>query len=68
MGSPGKVFGFLLLKVPFPGGVSESFSHDIGQISTWKVFFIIKNISIVKNLTDFRKTVEAGVDPCLPES
>ena len=35
------------------------------QISTWKVFFITKNIFVMKNLTDFRKTVEAGVDPCL---
>ena len=33
----------------------------MGQISTWKVFFIINNIFIMKNLTDFRKTVEAGV-------
>ena len=32
------------------------------QISTWKVFFIIKNIFIMKNQTDFRKTVETGVD------
>ena len=31
----------------------------------WKVFFIIKNIFIIKNLTDFRKTVEASVDPRL---
>ena len=35
------------------------------QISTWKVFFITKNIFVMKNLTDFRKTVEAGVDPRL---
>ena len=26
-----------------------------GQMSTWKVFFIIKNIFIMKKLTDFRK-------------
>ena len=37
------------------------------------MFFIIKNIFIIKNLTDFRKTVETGVDPllnkvCLHES
>ena len=34
----------------------------MGQISTWKVFFIINNIFIMKNLTNFNKTVEAGVD------
>ena len=32
------------------------------QISTWKVFFIINNIFIMKNLTNFCKTVEASVD------
>ena len=29
------------------------------------MFLVIKNIFIKKNLTDFRKTVEAGVDPPL---
>ena len=29
------------------------------------MFFIIKNVFILKNLTDFRKTVETGVDPRL---
>ena len=29
-------------------------------------FFVIKNIFIMKNLTDFGKTVETGVDPYLP--
>ena len=28
-----------------------------------KCFFIIKNIFIMKKLTDFRRAVEAGVDP-----
>ena len=28
-------------------------------------FLFIKNISILKNLTDFRKTAETGVDPRL---
>ena len=27
--------------------------------------FVIKNIFIMKNVTDFPKTVETGVDPCL---
>ena len=30
--------------------------------------FITKNIFIMKNLTDLGKTVENGVDPCLPNS
>ena len=34
----------------------------MGQISTWKVFLIIKNIFIMKNLTNFHKMVEASVD------
>ena len=46
--------------------VFESLRQHIAQVSTWKVFFIIKNIFIMKNLTDFRKTVETGVDPHLP--
>ena len=44
--------------------VSELFSQDIGQILTWKVFFI-KNVLIIlfmKNLTNFHKTVETDVD------
>ena len=45
--------------------VSESFRRDIGQISTWKVFFLLKEYLFMKNLTDFHKTVEAGVDPRL---
>ena len=52
-GSPGKVFVSPL------SWVSESFRRDI-----WKMFFIIKHIFIMKNLTA-RKTVEAGVDPRL---
>ena len=42
--------------------VSESFRQDISQISTWKVFFVIKDIFIMKNLTTFLKMMEAGVD------
>jgi len=30
-----------------------------------KFFLFIKNVSILKNLTDFRKTAETGVDPRL---
>ena len=61
-GSPRGVFGVL-----FPASVSESFGRDIGQSSIWKVFYSIsvENIFIMKNLTDFRNTLEAGVDPRL---
>ena len=50
--------------------VSESFRQDIYwlskpfsrfQLGKFKVF--TKNIFIMKNLTDFRKTVETGMDP-----
>ena len=61
---PENVLDFNSLKSTFPG-FSESFRQDIGQISTWKVFFIIKNIFVIKNLTNFPKTVEIDVDPCL---
>ena len=40
------------------------FVQSIFQISTWKVFFI-KNIFIMKYLTDFRKTLETGLGPRL---
>ena len=46
--------------------VSEKFRQDICQILTSKVlFFFIKNIYSVfmKNLTDFRKTMETCLDP-----
>ena len=42
--------------------VSESFRQDIAQISTWKVFYVIKSIFIMKNLTNFLKMLEASVD------
>ena len=44
-------------------GAGEQAPPGTGQMSTWKVFFIIKNIFIMKKLTNFRKAVEAGVDP-----
>ena len=62
--------GMLPLKSRFL--VSESFRKDNGQLhSPWmkpcnlESIFCIKNISIMKNLTDFRKMVETNVDPCL---
>ena len=42
----------------------KTFVQTIFQISTWNVLFI-KNKFLMKNLTDFRKTVETGVDPGL---
>ena len=42
----------------------KTFVQTIFQISTWNVLFI-KNKFLMKNLTDFRKTVETGVDPRL---
>ena len=54
---------FLLLNVSFPGFLS--FRQNIGRISTWKVFFLKIVIFIMKNVTNFRKTVETGVDLCL---
>ena len=50
---------------------SESFRQDIGQFHYPRMkpcsgkFFLIKNILIMKNLTDFCKMVETGVDPRL---
>ena len=48
--------GFLLLKGRFPGFPSHS-----ERIST----FIIKNVFIMKKVTDLHKTVKTGVDPRL---
>ena len=49
-GFPKKVFGFLIISSPL-SWISASFRRDIGQISTWKVFFFFdKNIFIMKNL------------------
>ena len=41
--------------------------HTIYQISTWKDF-LLKVYLFMKHLTDFRKTLETGVDPRLPVS
>ena len=38
--------------------------HTIYQVSTWKVF-LLKVYLFMKHLTDFRKTLETGVDPHL---
>ena len=48
--------------------VSEPFRQDIGQISTWKFFFVINNMYLYEKsvLTNFRKMVETSTDPHLP--
>ena len=50
-------------KAQASGGGGGQAPPGTGQMSTWKVFFIIKNIFIMKKLINFRKAVEAGVDP-----
>ena len=74
--APRENFGFELSHVPF-SWVSESLRQDIGQFhSPWMKHPIhfpdfnlesvfIKSIFIIKNLTDFRKTVVTSVDPRL---
>ena len=62
----GNLFWILTFCSPL-SWVPESFRRDIGQISTWKVFFFIKRIFVMKNLTNFHKMVEAGVDPLAPD-
>ena len=61
---PVNFFFFFLTPQSRFSWVSESFSQDIGRILTWKVFFMKIYLSM-KTLTDFRKTVETGVDPRL---
>ena len=41
-----------------------AFRQDIGQISTWEIFIrsLVEKYLFMKNSTDFRKTVETGVD------
>ena len=62
---PENVLDFNSLKSTF-AGFSESFRQDIGQISTRKVFFIIKNVFQVEIWPiSCLKTVETSVDPRL---
>ena len=58
---PRNVLDFYSLKSPFLG-------FRVIQAGCWPDFnlesvFIIKNIFNMKNVTDFRKAVETGVDP-----
>ena len=69
---PREFFGFKLPEVPFPRFLSNA--RKLGKENICADHFpdfnlesstTIKNIFIMKNLTDFRKTVETGVDPRL---
>ena len=61
---PGNFCGFSLLQFPFPGFLSHS-DRVLVRSQLWKCFFIVQNIFIMKKVTDFRETVETGVDPRL---
>ena len=75
---PQEIFWILTPSSPL-SWVSESFRWDIGQFNSPRIkhlsnpfsrfqpgkFFFIKNIFIMKNLTDFRKTLETGLGPRL---
>ena len=43
----------------------EQFALSICRFQLGKIFFFYQKLFIMKNLTDFRKTVETGVDPRL---
>ena len=63
LASPGNVLDFHSLKSPF-------LDFIVIQTGYWpdsnpESIFIIKNIFVMKNVTDFRKTVETSVDPRL---
>ena len=60
---PGNFLDFHSLKSPFLGFIviQKGYWPD----SNLESVFIIKNIFVTKNVTDFRKTVETGVDPHL---
>ena len=73
---PQEIFWILTPSSPL-SWVSESFRWDIGQFNSPRIkylsnpfsrfqpgkFFSIKNIFIMKNLIDFRKTLETGLGP-----
>ena len=51
--------------MPFPGFLSHSDGIFTDCPNHFPFHFFTKNIFIMKNLTDFRKTVETGMDPRL---
>ena len=58
-----EIFWILTLQVPFPGFLSHS--EGIWPDFYLEIFIFIKVYLFIKNLTNFRKTMETGVDPCL---
>ena len=69
-GMLGKVYSEFLFVVnqnycciPFPGFLSHS-DRILARFQLGNVF-IIRNMFIMKNLTDFCKMMETGVEPCL---
>ena len=70
-GPQGNFLDFNSLKVPFPGFLSHSdriltdHPNHYPDFDLESLKFFTKNIFIMKNLTDFRKTVETSMDPHL---
>ena len=71
---PGECFGILSPKIPLRGFLSNAQKLEKENICPdhfpdfnfeSSIIIIIKNMFTMKNLTDFRKTVETGVDPPL---
>ena len=62
-GYPRNFFGFSFLKISFPGFIVIQTGY--WPDSKFESISIIKNIFVMKNVTDFRKTVETIVDPRL---
>ena len=63
-GLPQEIIWIFLLKLAFPGFPSHS-NRILARLELENCFFITKNLLIMKNMTDFRKTVELSVDPRL---
>ena len=64
-------FGCERPKVPFPGFLCHSdriftdSANHFPDFNLESLKFFTKNIFVIKNLTNFHKTVETGMDPCL---
>ena len=43
----------------------KTLSTPFSRIKLGKFYYYIKDMFIMKNLTNFHKTVETSVDPCL---
>ena len=66
----GHPFGCECPKVPFPGFLCHSdriftdSANHFPDFNLESLKFFTKNIFVMKNLTNFHKTVETGMDPC----